>query len=77
MSQPKAPNKISQQGRPEDYRGPLSPEAIAEGINAAYRNALRLANDATLLLEAGRLRLLRPWLLCPLRKAAKYRYCAA
>ena len=54
MSQPKAPNKISQQGRPEDYRGPLSPEAIAEGINAAYRNALRLANDATLLLEAGR-----------------------
>lgn len=42
------------QGRPEEYRGPLSHEQVAEGINVARRNARRLASDAMLLLEAQR-----------------------
>lgn len=41
-------------GRPEDYRGPLSPKLAAEGINAAAHNARRLLSDAKLLLEAER-----------------------
>jgi AbiV family abortive infection protein len=42
-------------GRPQEYRGPLSPTQIAEGMNAANRNARRLAADARILLDAGRL----------------------
>ena len=38
----------------ESYRGKLSPSEIAEGMNAARENALRLAEDAELLLEQGR-----------------------
>ena len=37
------------------YRGPLSPAQAAEGMNAAIRNAQRLADDAGLLLNAARL----------------------
>ena len=36
------------------YNGELSAAQIAHGINAARRNARRLADDATLLLKAGR-----------------------
>jgi AbiV family abortive infection protein len=36
------------------YKGRLSPEQIAEGINAASSNAARLVEDAELLLERGR-----------------------
>ncbi|MDE0149323.1 MAG: AbiV family abortive infection protein [Rhodospirillaceae bacterium] len=36
------------------YRGALRPPQIASGINAARRNARRLADDAKLLLEADR-----------------------
>lgn len=38
----------------ERYHGPLTPGQAAEGINAAVRNARRLAADARLLLDAGR-----------------------
>lgn len=41
-------------GRPEEHRGPLSPKQVADGINAAVRNARRLLSDAKLLLEAER-----------------------
>lgn len=37
-----------------EYRGPLTPAAAAAGINAAIKNAARLAADARLLLDAGR-----------------------
>jgi AbiV family abortive infection protein len=37
-----------------EYRGPLDAAAIAEGINAASRNACRLVDDAKLLLDAER-----------------------
>lgn len=37
------------------YRGPLSAEEITAGMNAANANALRLAEDATVLLAAGRI----------------------
>ena len=36
------------------YRGRLSPKQIADGMNAAQRNARRLVDDAKLLLDAGR-----------------------
>ena len=36
------------------YKGELDPEQIAQGINAARRNARRLADDAKLLLSAKR-----------------------
>jgi AbiV family abortive infection protein len=36
------------------YRGQLTPSQIAEGINAARRNAVRLAEDARALLDSGR-----------------------
>lgn len=36
------------------YRGELTPAQIARGINAARRNARRLADDAKLLLDNGR-----------------------
>lgn len=36
------------------YRGPLTPDQIAEGMNAARRNAKRLARDAELLLAEDR-----------------------
>lgn len=36
------------------YKGKLSPEQIAEGMNAANKNAVRLREDANLLLEQGR-----------------------
>ncbi len=38
----------------DQYKGKLSPEQIAEGMNAAVRNAARLVNDAALLLERKR-----------------------
>ena len=40
-------------GRATKYRGELSPTQIADGMNAACRNARRLADDAKLLLDAG------------------------
>jgi AbiV family abortive infection protein len=39
---------------PNGYRGALTPEQALEGMNAATRNARRLAADARLLLDAGR-----------------------
>ena len=51
MDRPHGPGK----GRPQEYRGPLAPNQIADGINATIRNARRLAADAKILLEAGRL----------------------
>jgi AbiV family abortive infection protein len=38
----------------DKYKGRLTPEQIAEGINAASRNAVRLVGDADLLLESER-----------------------
>ena len=38
----------------EQYRGRLNPSQVAEGINAATRNAFRLVEDARLLLDKGR-----------------------
>lgn len=40
--------------KPSQYTGELSAAQFADGMNAARRNARRLANDAKLLLEAGR-----------------------
>jgi AbiV family abortive infection protein len=51
MNRPHSPGK----GRPQEYRGTLTPSQIAEGMNAAIRNGRRLAADAKILLEAGRL----------------------
>ena len=45
----------NRKGRPSEYRGHLTPAQVAEGMNAAKRNARRLAADAKLLLDAGRL----------------------
>lgn len=36
------------------YRGALDPSQVAQGMNAAGRNARRLAQDARLLLDSGR-----------------------
>lgn len=36
------------------YKGTLTPQQIADGINAANKNANRLASDAKILLDAGR-----------------------
>ena len=36
------------------YRGRLSPRQVAEGMNAASRNAVRLLKDAEILFEAKR-----------------------
>jgi AbiV family abortive infection protein len=47
-------DEATQKNRPKEYRGPLSPASVANGINAAQRNARRLASDALLLLQAGR-----------------------
>jgi AbiV family abortive infection protein len=41
--------------RLQPYAGPLTPAQITEGIAAAQANAARLLDDATLLLDAGRL----------------------
>ena len=41
-------------GKSAQYRGKLEPSQIAEGMNAARRNARRLADDARLLIESGR-----------------------
>jgi len=38
----------------DSYRGKLSADQVAVGINAALQNAKRLAEDASLLFEAGR-----------------------
>ena len=40
--------------RAQEHRGPLTPAAAATGMNAAIRNAQRLAEDAAFLLEAKR-----------------------
>ena len=40
--------------RLDQYRGTLSPQQIADGMNAAERNAARLLNDAELLLREER-----------------------
>ena len=45
------PNPSNKTGQLEGYAGPLSPEMIAAGMNAALRNATRLAGDAQFLLE--------------------------
>jgi AbiV family abortive infection protein len=37
------------------YKGRLSPKQIADGMSAAQRNARRLADDAKLLSDAGRI----------------------
>lgn len=39
----------------DSYKGPLSITQIADGMNAALRNAVRLAKDARLLVDAERL----------------------
>lgn len=39
----------------DSYKGPLSNTQIADGMNAALQNAARLAKDARLLIDAGRL----------------------
>ncbi|WP_440973307.1 AbiV family abortive infection protein [Pseudomonas koreensis] len=39
----------------DSYKGPLSITQIADGMNAALRNAARLAKDARLLVDADRL----------------------
>ncbi|AXO15961.1 AbiV family abortive infection protein [Thalassospira indica] len=41
-------------GKPEEFRGTLSPSTAAEGINAAFRNARRLLDDAKLLFSEMR-----------------------
>lgn len=38
----------------DKYKGRLTAEEVADGMNAAERNAMRLAEDAELLLEGGR-----------------------
>jgi AbiV family abortive infection protein len=46
--------KPNQKSHRPEYRGSLDPAAVAEGMNAANRNARRLVADAKLLLEAER-----------------------
>jgi AbiV family abortive infection protein len=41
-------------GRPQEYSGPLTAAQITAGMNAARKNAARLATDARLLLDAKR-----------------------
>jgi AbiV family abortive infection protein len=41
-------------GRPQEYRGQLSASQVAEGMNAATRNARRLADDAKIMVDAER-----------------------
>jgi AbiV family abortive infection protein len=48
-------NSNKHEGWPSEYRGPLTPGEIPGGMNAAIRNARRLAAEAKLLLDAGRL----------------------
>ena len=38
----------------DSYKGKLSADQVAAGINAAIQNAKRLSEDASLLFEAGR-----------------------
>jgi len=45
---------LDMMGKSKPYRGTLTPEQIAAGMNAAGRNAIRLLQDAELLLEAKR-----------------------
>lgn len=45
---------MEEKGRLKQYRGRLSPREIAEGMNAAAKNASRLAADAKILLDAKR-----------------------
>jgi AbiV family abortive infection protein len=46
--------KPEQKSHLPEYRGSLDPNAVAEGMNAANRNARRLVADAKLLLDAER-----------------------
>jgi AbiV family abortive infection protein len=46
--------KSEQKNHLPEYRGSLDAAAVAEGMNAANRNARRLVSDAKLLLEADR-----------------------
>jgi AbiV family abortive infection protein len=46
--------KPKQESHLPEYRGSLDPAAVAEGMNAANRNARRLVADAKLLLDAER-----------------------
>lgn len=49
------PNETSMSSKKlQSYRGPLSATEIAAGMNAANANALRLVEDAELLLNSGR-----------------------
>lgn len=41
-------------GKLNQYAGPLTPEQVAAGMNAAMQNARRLVDDAKLLLNSGR-----------------------
>ena len=43
-------------GKLSQYGGRLTPAQIADGMNAAIRNARRLANDARTLLDLERIR---------------------
>jgi len=38
----------------DSYRGQLNPVQITDGMNVARRNALRLLEDAEILLNSGR-----------------------
>jgi AbiV family abortive infection protein len=48
-----AKNPKPQEAKTHAWRGALSPAWAAEGINAAYRNALRLFDDAQKLFRSG------------------------
>lgn len=45
---------MAKNARPEQYRGPLTAAQIADGMNAAVRNARRLVEDAETMLAASR-----------------------
>jgi hypothetical protein len=45
---------LDMMGTMSPYRGELSPKQVADGMNAASRNAIRLLKDAEILFEAKR-----------------------
>jgi hypothetical protein len=59
------------------YNGGLDASQIARGMNAACRNARRLADDASLLLDAGRIPLQLRSQCYPLKKAGRRASSAA
>jgi len=48
------PEEIMTKKKLDSYKGKLSVDQITAGINAAIQNSKRLAEDASLLFEAGR-----------------------